>query len=376
MSVAGTAGTKVWVVGALAVAAIGGGTVVLTQCTRGAGVRDGGDATLVAAARDYRTYCGLCHGDEGEGYAADNANALRNQQFLASVSDEFLRVNIERGHPGTSMAAYGERYGGPLDDGQIEALVRFLRAWQTVPPAEMPEPEGGNALAGAGTYRTLCASCHGARGEGTTALSLNNPIFLETASDAQIRYAIAKGREGTPMPGFEERLSPARLDDLVALIRSWGREVDDPGAAHPELVRPELPEQIVLNPDGGAPTFSPLRDGRYVPSAEVARALERGSRIIFLDARAPSDYVRYHLPGAVVAPYYDVEQIVERLPRDGTWIIAYCGCPHAASGRVMDALRDRGFANTAVLDEGVIYWKDEGYPVVTGPLPGTMADAE
>ena len=42
----------------------------------------------------------------------------------------------------------------------------------------------------------------------------------------------------------------------------------------------------------------------------------------------------------------------------------------------MDALRDPGFTNTAVLDEGVIHWKDEGYPVVTGVSPGTMADAE
>ena len=55
--------------------------------------------------------------------------------------------------------------------------------------------------------------------------------------------------------------------------------------------------------------------------------------------------------------------LVARLPRDGTFIVAYCGCPHAASGRVVDALRERGFENTAVLDEGVLVWRDLGYPV-------------
>ncbi len=352
-----------------------GGFLVLTQCTgSNANVREE-DPELLAAAQSYRTYCGLCHGDEGEGYAADDANALRNQQFLASVDDAFLRAAIVRGHPGTSMAAYGERYGGPLTDAEVSALIRLLRSWQTIPNAEMPAPGPGVALRAVPTWEAECASCHGDRGQGATALSLNNPVFLETATGNQILYAIAKGREGTPMPAFEDRLSDERMSDLVALIQSWSRQTDDPGDA-PEAMVPVIPEQLVLHPDGDSPRFSPLREGRYVPSAEVARALEQGQRIVFLDARAPSDYVRYHLPGAIVSPYYDVERLIERLPRDGTWIVAYCGCPHAASGRVMDALRDAGFENTAVLDEGVIHWKDEGYPVVTGVLPGTMADAE
>lgn len=352
-----------------------GGVLVLTQCTGTSDVRDEADPELVAAAQSYRTYCGLCHGDEGEGYAADDANALRNQQFLASVDDAFLRAAIVRGHPGTSMAAYGERYGGPLTDAEINALIRLLRSWQTVPNAEMPAPGPGVALRAIPTWEAQCASCHGDRGQGATALSLNNPVFLETATPAQIRYAIAKGREGTPMPAFEGTIADERIDDLVALIQSWARVTDDPGD-EPEAMVPVIPEQLVLNPEGQAPRFSPLREGRYVPTAEVAQAVEDGRRIVFLDARAPSDYVRYHLPGAIISPYYDVQTIIERLPRDGTWIVAYCGCPHAASGRVMDALREAGFANTAVLDEGVIHWKDEGHPVVTGVNPGTLADAE
>ena len=56
-----------------------------------------------------------------------------------------------------------------------------------------------------------------------TALSLDNAVFHATATDAQIRHAIAKGRRGTPMPAFERRLSSTQLDGLVALIRSFAR---------------------------------------------------------------------------------------------------------------------------------------------------------
>ena len=52
-------------------------------------------------------------------------------------------------------------------------------------------------------------------------------------------------------------------------------------------------------------------------------------------------------------PSYDVDECAAKLPKDGTWIVAYCACPHAASGRVAAALRDRGFKNVVVLDEGV-----------------------
>ena len=97
---------------------------------------------------------------------------------------------------------------------------------------------------------------------------------------------------------------------------------------------------------------------------------------MILDARPPSDYVRFHVVGAIPSPYYSVAEVMERIPNDGTWVIAYCACPHAASGRVMDYLRENGFENTAVLDEGVLHWREEGFPVVEGPSPGVLADAE
>ena len=358
------------------VALVGGGASMLAHCSRSPNVRDGSDGDLAQGQRLYRTYCGLCHGDEGEGYAADDANALANQDFLVSVTDEFLTQAIAEGHPGTAMAAYHERRGGPLDDAEIEAIVDLLRSWQEEDMVGVHDRVvEGDPSRGAEVFARECAHCHGDQGQGDSAISLNHPVFLETASDGQIHYAIAKGRRGTPMPAFEGELSDQSIDDLVALIRSW--EPDE--APRPTTDGPStaaLQGPVVIHPDGAAPDFPPLREGRYVSSQSVADALHQGRKMVILDARAASDFARFHLPGAIPSPYYEVETIMERLPRDGTWVIAYCACPHAASGRVMDFLREHDFPNTAVLDEGVLHWRDEGFPVVVGDDPGTMEDAE
>ncbi|MEM9068702.1 MAG: c-type cytochrome [Myxococcota bacterium] len=354
----------------LTVGFVGGIALSLAHCTRSR-PQDARDAQLVAGGQDYRTYCGLCHGDEGEGYTADNANALANQDFLVSVTDDFLRENIAEGHPGTPMAAYAQRRGGPLSDTEIDQLVAYIRAWQTEPTAELPEPGEGNAERGAPVYAERCASCHGDEGQGVSAVSLNNPRFLASASDAQVRYAIAHGRRGTPMPAFEGDLQDQTIDDLVAVIRGWQRE-----ATTQDIETPSIEGDVVINPDGDAPDFGELREGRYVPAALVAQALEDGNRMVLLDARPASDYALFHAPGAVPAPYYDIANVMARIPNDGTWAIAYCACPHAASGRVMNYLREHGYPNTAVIDEGIIHWRDEGYPIVTGSDPGSLETAE
>lgn len=335
--------------------------------------------TPLLAQRDqgerlYGTYCSLCHGDEGEGYAADNANALANQDFLVSVTDDFIRAGIHEGRPGTAMAAYASERGGPLSPDEVDALVTYIRAWQDEPSVDVHMRRvQGDATSGRALFAQHCASCHGPNAEGGndySAMSLENPHFLATASDGQIRYAIEKGRRGTPMPAFENELTPEHIDDVVVYLRSLQREVEVE-----EIVAPtaeELP--VVINPDGEAPNFSELREGRYVPSEEVARELDRGAKMIILDARAASDFARFHIPGALPSPYYELDALKGRLPRDGTWILAYCGCPHAASGRVMDNLRDEGFENTAVIDEGIGHWRREGYPLAGSDVDGDNGD--
>lgn len=51
------------------------------------------------------------------------------------------------------------------------------------------------------------------------------------------------------------------------------------------------------------------------------------------------------------------------MPDHATWILVYCAHPHAASGRVLDALRAHRITNAAIINEGVIVWPQRGYPI-------------
>ncbi len=332
----------------------------------------------------YARFCGLCHGPTAEGYAADNAPSLVSQTFLESASDAFLHASIARGRPGTAMAGYGAEIGGPLTDQQIDAIVALLRS-RGVPPVTVPlRPAEGKAEVGELLYNAKCVECHGTVGQRMNAVHLFNPQLLRSADDGFLRHAIERGRPGTRMQAFATVLSAEQIDAILVYLRKTAPPLPDrptpwmpPGDATPLAApatttdtgmppgMPETPKPkgpVVINPKGKAPSFK-LRDDRFAPIDDVAKALKDKKRIIILDARAPSDYDMMHITGSIVTPYYD-KRSLDVVPNDGTWVIAYCACPHHASGEVVDELKRRGYKNVAVLDEGVFAWNSKGYPVV------------
>lgn len=327
-----------------------------------------GDAPLasdVAAGGElYQRYCALCHGEHGEGYLADNAPAITGDAFLRVASDEFLTRAITEGHPGTPMAAFGQAQGGPLLPEEVLRIVAFLRS-EGPPPIDVSRTRVmGDAGRGRSVYDESCASCHGARGEGVNAPTLAHPVFQSSASVGFLRETIARGRDGTPMPAFQGTLSSQAIDDVVAYVRTLA-PIGAPAPPVPDGPPPPDFDHLVLSPEGEAPEFT-VREDRYVPGAEVRRALDEHRRIVILDARATSAWAEAHIPGAAPFPYYSIEDLASHLPNDGTYIIAYCACPHAASGHVVDELRRRNFEHAYILDEGIGWWQSEGHPVERG----------
>jgi mono/diheme cytochrome c family protein/rhodanese-related sulfurtransferase len=324
----------------------------------------------------YLALCRQCHGADARGYAADHAPSLVNPTFLDSASDDFLRRSIVAGRPGTSMAAYGKARGGPLDDAAVDRLVQFLRG-QGRPPRALPATTAGDPAVGAAIYAKRCFSCHGSaqlRGE---AVSLVNVGFLADATDAFLRHAIAHGRPGTKMEPFAGALSDAEIDGVVSYLRAQA------GPPPPEMLpEPTGKEPLVLNPSGKPPHFTlradpcpPLPPGvkesckpdpRFVSVDQVAAAVRARQRVVIVDARPSSDWRRVHIAGAVSIPYLDMKRLDE-LAGDGTWVVAYCACPHHLSGIVVDELRRRGYTHSAVLDEGINEWHRRGLPVVAAP---------
>ena len=366
-------------------------SAALLLALAGCSARATAPAKVAEGARLWAQYCALCHGAHAEGYVADNAPALASATFRETASDYFLKSAIERGRPGTAMAGYAQSLGGPLDPARVDALIAFLRDGGPEPRQLPYQPPGGNAANGASLFAARCATCHGTPERRGNAVHLANPVLLETATDAFLRDAVIRGRPGTRMEAWGTRLSATQVDDVIAHLRSLARpappaapfsaptprpnsEPIPQAALQPQAPpqagpAPQLAGPVVLNPHGRPPDFT-LREDLYVPVAQAARAFDEKRRMIILDARPPPDFLRMHIPGAVSLPYYDLRS-VDQLPNDGTWVIAYCACPHHLSGVVIDELRRRGFQHTAVLDEGIFVWQQAGHPmtVAEGQLP-------
>jgi mono/diheme cytochrome c family protein/rhodanese-related sulfurtransferase len=313
----------------------------------------------------YAKYCATCHGVQANGYVADNAPSLRTTTFLSSATDWFVRDGIVRGRPGTAMAAYGRSLGGPLGPEDVNGIIAFLRVGGPPRVELLARPAAGDAKTGKVYYEAICARCHGTPTQRSSAVHLANPVFLATATDSFLRFAVESGRPPTSMVPFKGALDAKRIEDVITYVRSLAIPVPPPPLA--PIAGPPAPRvgPIVLNPKGRAPDFT-LKEDRYISIVDVKRALDEKRRLIIADARPPSDYASLHITGAISTPYYDSKSL-DDVPNDGTWVLAYCACPHHVSGQVVDELRKRGYKHTAVIDEGVFAWQQKGYPVVTAP---------
>ncbi len=345
--------------------------LVVLACIASGTLECGGVERTPQEARGERIYarmCAVCHGPSGQGYAADQAPMLANQNFLASVSDEFLRAAIANGRTGTTMSAWSRGRGGPLGSVEIDSLVSMLHEWRDRPRATLDErPADGNADRGKAIFDGKCVGCHGAQGTGGPNVHIGNTDLLSSAGNGFLRYAIREGRPGTAMAGFASSLDEGKVDDVLSLLRSWQMR-NAPAARTPPAHPPPLPlGPVPLNPHGPEPDgFRPTP--ATTPADSIDKQLVRGARMAILDARAPSDYVNEHIAGAVSVPFYDPDPYMDQLPRDA-WLVCYCACPHAESGTLAQKLRTRGFTKVTVLDEGLGVWKMRKYPTHTGIDP-------
>jgi putative heme-binding domain-containing protein len=88
---------------------------------------------------------------------------------------------------------------------------------QAAAPARPAAPPAG-ITAGAKAFRSHCAPCHGARGEGGRGPNLASGVFFHGSTDADLFQNIATGIPGTAMPSLF--FPPEGISQLVAYVRS------------------------------------------------------------------------------------------------------------------------------------------------------------
>jgi putative heme-binding domain-containing protein len=81
-----------------------------------------------------------------------------------------------------------------------------------------PRTSPKDVAAGATTFRSHCAPCHGIQGEGARGPNLALGVFYHGSTDAALLNTISEGVPGTEMPGLF--YSPDRVWQIVAYIRS------------------------------------------------------------------------------------------------------------------------------------------------------------
>jgi mono/diheme cytochrome c family protein len=173
--------------------------------------------------------CSTCHGDFGEGgpnptRPGDVIAPISSAEYLKTRDDSTLRAVIARGQPDFGMSPFGTSFGGPLDERDIEALVIFLRAWETNPPVELPPEVAATPISVSGDeiYAEVCSQCHGSLGEGAIGPALNDPAFQARNSDEDLFNTINLGHEASAMIGWGDILSADQVQELVAFLRRLG----------------------------------------------------------------------------------------------------------------------------------------------------------
>ena len=312
------------------------------------------------AAANYQKYCALCHGKDREGHANDHAPSLRSRSLFESGVPHAILRPMSYGRQGTAMGGYLDEVGGPMTLDETWDLTYWL-FWQSgVDRLKFStKPVEGDIKRGEAIYQENCATCHGKKGEGITAPALGNQSALAHNTDEFIRYAIEKGREGTPMVAFADKLSSEDIDNVTAFIRSQAS-----GWKQEKVIRTKLPtpEEYVINPDNDDANFT-LNDQGYVTAESLYAELKAKKRMVLLDTRVPSVWQTAHIEGSFPLPYYtDFDKLEKNLPKD-VQIVAYCSCPRAAADYLIRKLNARGYNNTVVLWEGIFGWQNLGYPV-------------
>lgn len=97
--------------------------------------------------------------------------------------------------------------------------------------------------------------------------------------------------------------------------------------------------------------------------AEAVSKQENGS--FLLDVREPDEWEAAHVSGSTLIPLGELETRVAEVPRDREIVVVCRSGNRSKAGR--DILAAAGYTRVTSMTGGLLAWKSEGHPTVTGP---------
>lgn len=152
--------------------------------------------------------CAQCHGVKAEGGENDFLNPATGTKTKVKVPElqtvfsryekpplgfkdarTFVYETIERGRPGTDMPTWGNKFGGPLTEQEVNDIVNWLFSIQR--KAEVKQGATGQQI-----FTEFCAACHGIGGTGGS---------------------------GPSMTGGSENLQFPNIEDHIAFVKNGSK---------------------------------------------------------------------------------------------------------------------------------------------------------
>jgi len=190
---------------------------------------------LASGAIIFEKHCSECHGKFGQGGSnpsrhGDLIAPISSREYLKTRDDATIRNIIAYGQPDFGMSPFGAENGGKLDNEQLDAVVAFIRSWETNPPADasaiaaeaqpLTPTTPVLGLTGKQLFSIACARCHGNAGEGDSAPAFNVKEFQKKYDDKALFTIISASRAGTSMIAWGDKLSASQIELLVLYIRT------------------------------------------------------------------------------------------------------------------------------------------------------------
>lgn len=159
--------------------------------------------------RLFLTYCSQCHGSTANG--SRSFPNLSDNDWLGAGNPEYIKNTIINGRQAmmpSMAAAIGDFW-------EVEAVAHYVASLSKMPH------DAALASQGVAKY-AVCAACHGAGGNGNSAIgapNLTDDVWLHEGSIAGIKLAINAGLNNQ-MPAFGPVIGEAKAHVLTAYIWS------------------------------------------------------------------------------------------------------------------------------------------------------------